>query len=604
MTIEDDEDDGPRFQGGGSSDDDNMASANIKHTTFESKSASGSFGASPSRDLPPNGNLKFMSTVQNAYYRPQQQLQMRPERARPVEDLSVDGLGDTRMRQNINRIRMILPQIYSVLMIKNALIQTKGSMDEAVALLLGEAKPRFSPTPPQQQQRFSPQPLQQLPPRNTSQKLAPIDLTADEPKMVQVPVPEMKRMLAQPAKSIRDKYSSTQTLAPRPIISTPPQPKRRLVKGRRQPSSPAGPAVDSPVRPCSPAMDEYDSDSGVASASEEDPELEGRVLSYLNKCSVTDLIELTNIKKDVAEIMVNARPFKSINAARCVENSKPLKSGKKSARAPIGDRIVDTAMEMFQGYEAIDTLVARCRDIGKPLADEMAKWGFDVFGQKNGELEMTSFEDNDSQRDSGIGSPTSGSASNNGEDDVKAAPRRRANVQFLKKPEMMAESCTLKDYQIVGLNWLALMYRKQLSGILADEMGLGKTCQVISFLTHLIETGHHGPHLVVCPASTLENWLREFQKFSPQLQVEPYHGSQKERVEMSETILANRDQVNVVVTTYEMAANKNDNKFMRKLRADVSHSIRLLSATLTARSAVYMMRDTCSRMSSPSDIKA
>jgi SWI/SNF-related matrix-associated actin-dependent regulator 1 of chromatin subfamily A len=88
----------------------------------------------------------------------------------------------------------------------------------------------------------------------------------------------------------------------------------------------------------------------------------------------------------------------------------------------------------------------------------------------------------------------------------------------------MAESAMLKDYQVVGLNWLALMYRHGLSGILADEMGLGKTCQVIAFLTHLVEIGHSGPHLVVCPGSTLENWLREFQKFSPDLVVEPYHG--------------------------------------------------------------------------------
>jgi SWI/SNF-related matrix-associated actin-dependent regulator 1 of chromatin subfamily A len=156
----------------------------------------------------------------------------------------------------------------------------------------------------------------------------------------------------------------------------------------------------------------------------------------------------------------------------------------------------------------------------------MAKWGFDVFGaQKDGELEMTSLEDDGdlSQRDSGIGSPSSGAASHNGDDEVKVSTKKR-NVQFLKKPELMAESAVLKDYQIVGLNWLALMYRHGLSCILADEMGLGKTCQVISFLTHLVEIGHTGPHLVVCPGSTLENWFREFQKFSPDLVVEPYHG--------------------------------------------------------------------------------
>jgi len=47
-------------------------------------------------------------------------------------------------------------------------------------------------------------------------------------------------------------------------------------------------------------------------------------------------------------------------------------------------------------------------------------------------------------------------------------------------------------------------------------------------------------------------------------------GPQKERGEMAEEILANRDRLNVIVTTYDMAAKKEDNKFMRKLRPDVS----------------------------------
>jgi SWI/SNF-related matrix-associated actin-dependent regulator 1 of chromatin subfamily A len=268
----------------------------------------------------------------------------------------------------------------------------------------------------------------------------------------------------------------------------------------------------------------------------EDPEIEGRVLKFLNTCKVDELVELTSISKDVAEVMVAARPFRNLNIARTVENTKPLKSGKKSTRAPVGDRIVETAMNMLKGYEGIDTLVQKCEELGKPLAEEMAKWGFDVFGaQKDGELEMTSLEDDlDSQRDSGIGSPSSGVASHNGDDEVKVSTRKRT-VQFLKKPDMMADDAVLKDYQVVGLNWLALMYKKGLSCILADEMGLGKTCQVISFLTHLVEIGHTGPHLVVCPGSTLENWLREFRKFSPDLLVEPYHGMLLERDDRSAT---------------------------------------------------------------------
>lgn len=44
---------------------------------------------------------------------------------------------------------------------------------------------------------------------------------------------------------------------------------------------------------------------------------------------------------------------------------------------------------------------------------------------------------------------------------------------------------TLRDYQKIGLDWLAKLYRKSLNGILADEAGLGKTVQVIAFFAHL-----------------------------------------------------------------------------------------------------------------------
>ena len=44
---------------------------------------------------------------------------------------------------------------------------------------------------------------------------------------------------------------------------------------------------------------------------------------------------------------------------------------------------------------------------------------------------------------------------------------------------------TLREYQVVGLDWMATMYDRRLNGILADEMGLGKTIQTIALLAHL-----------------------------------------------------------------------------------------------------------------------
>jgi len=40
----------------------------------------------------------------------------------------------------------------------------------------------------------------------------------------------------------------------------------------------------------------------------------------------------------------------------------------------------------------------------------------------------------------------------------------------------------LRDFQMVGLNWLVSLYNNNLNGILADEMGLGKTIQVCGTL--------------------------------------------------------------------------------------------------------------------------
>jgi SNF2 family DNA or RNA helicase len=34
---------------------------------------------------------------------------------------------------------------------------------------------------------------------------------------------------------------------------------------------------------------------------------------------------------------------------------------------------------------------------------------------------------------------------------------------------------SLREYYIIGLDWLVTLHNKKLNGILADEMGLGKT---------------------------------------------------------------------------------------------------------------------------------
>lgn len=95
-------------------------------------------------------------------------------------------------------------------------------------------------------------------------------------------------------------------------------------------------------------------------------------------------------------------------------------------------------------------------------------------------------------------------------------------------------------------------------------MGLGKTAQVITFLAHLFEKGEKGPFLIIVPSSTLSNWMREFEKFCPELDVRSYYGSQAEREELRYE-LDEDPSYNVIVTTYTIATGNNDErKFLNK----------------------------------------
>ncbi|XP_045881878.1 E1A-binding protein p400 isoform X10 [Meles meles] len=87
----------------------------------------------------------------------------------------------------------------------------------------------------------------------------------------------------------------------------------------------------------------------------------------------------------------------------------------------------------------------------------------------------------------------------------------------------------LRDYQKIGLDWLAKLYRKNLNGILADEAGLGKTVQVIAFFAHLAcNEGNWGPHLVVVRGCNIFKWELELKRWCPGLKTLLYIGSHRE----------------------------------------------------------------------------
>ena len=98
-------------------------------------------------------------------------------------------------------------------------------------------------------------------------------------------------------------------------------------------------------------------------------------------------------------------------------------------------------------------------------------------------------------------------------------------------PVPAALDAILRPYQKLGVAWLWHLYRQDLGGILADEMGLGKTLQALALIA-AARASHQRtvlrpPHVVVCPASLVENWRREAARFAPELRVFVHHGTRR-----------------------------------------------------------------------------
>lgn len=101
----------------------------------------------------------------------------------------------------------------------------------------------------------------------------------------------------------------------------------------------------------------------------------------------------------------------------------------------------------------------------------------------------------------------------------------------------------LRDYQQQGLNWLQCLRASQFGGVLADDMGLGKTVQTLAHLQAEKEQGRiTKASLIVAPTSLVWNWYDEAKRFTPELRVLVFHGSDRHS--------DNFDDYDLVISTY------------------------------------------------------
>ncbi|KAI1333229.1 SNF2 family N-terminal domain-containing protein [Xylariaceae sp. FL0255] len=388
---------------------------------------------------------------------------------------------------------------------------------------LVQGRKHKSPTPP---------PVFSIPSSASSQPTTPPQSSPEQ----QAPIPKSKDR-------INDK-----------VKAKPPKPRRRLLRGRRQPSPPSqliNLASDSESNSDSPPPRKTistkrraeetlgpetldlcsgtESDDGT-STTLADPlsPVQEEVLKYLNECSAESLAQISGFTMADSELMKSACPFHSIADAENVSKKDKAKSKARAKRLEIGSLFVDKLTSWFTALNAVGEVIVECKERGQILETTMKDWSMDRNGR----------------------------------------PRDGAELPISGKPKSMAEDLTLKSYQLLGLNWMSLLHSQGYSGILADDMGLGKTCQVISMCAHLVDsydenTGEPRPWpiLIVVPPSVCENWIAEFERFAPNLTIEPYLGKDRRNIDPE----AAREN-HIILTSYSQVERQaEDLRWLREL---------------------------------------
>ena len=122
---------------------------------------------------------------------------------------------------------------------------------------------------------------------------------------------------------------------------------------------------------------------------------------------------------------------------------------------------------------------------------------------------------------------------------------RLKNFNKIDESEVTADfKGVLRPYQHAGYNWLNFLAEYNFGGCLADDMGLGKTVQTLALLQKMKEKEQSSATLLIMPTSLLYNWEMEAKKFTPNLRVFSYTGTNRDKN------VANFDKYDLVITSY------------------------------------------------------
>lgn len=161
-------------------------------------------------------------------------------------------------------------------------------------------------------------------------------------------------------------------------------------------------------------------------------------------------------------------------------------------------------------------------------------------------------------------------------------------IDSYRSPKML--NAKLRPYQEEGVAWIDFLYRHRFGACLADDMGLGKTVQTIAFLANRFESGlasRQAPVLIVLPPSLVFNWLDEFERFAPEIQVEDCLAKSQWKHAMSraQVILSTYDRVRLDLDEFK------DHSFDIVV-FDEAHNLKSVSAARTKAAAKVNRRFT------------
>lgn len=133
-------------------------------------------------------------------------------------------------------------------------------------------------------------------------------------------------------------------------------------------------------------------------------------------------------------------------------------------------------ISVMQGYVDVDKCLNACERIGREALAVMNVWsryGSSSRSRTASPMPGSQGTDTAGSRETGMHIASVDPAALKQAAETEADPKIRRIIRMYHtgQPKALAEGIKLKDYQLVGLNWLKYMFDRKQSCILADEMG-------------------------------------------------------------------------------------------------------------------------------------